>query len=254
MDGPAGDLFDALAPTYDRGNRVISLGQDLRWKRRAVAAVQARDGGLYVDVGAGTGDLAKRLLAESPANRVVAIDFSGPMLFAGHFAAGGPIHAMRGDAQNLPLLPGTADGAVTGFLLRNLSDLPAFFGSAFQVLKPGARLVILEIAYPSGLLRRALFKSYFHGVVPLLGGLVTGRRRDYAYLSRSLRTFPSPSRLSDMAAAAGFRKISLRHGQWTGMFVLVLEKPAASHNYGQVVLLDVPYPLAAIRQVRSHPP
>ncbi len=224
VHGPAGDLFDHLAPTYDRGNRVISLGQDMRWKRRAVEAVQAHGRGLYLDVGAGTGDLAKRLVAVQGGCRVVAVDFSAPMLAAGHYE--GRIDAVRGDAERVPIASAAADGAVTGFLLRNLSDLPAFFASAFRVLKPGARLVVLEIAYPSGRLRRGLFKSYFHGLVPLLGGLATGRRRAYAYLSRSLKTFPQPSRLSEMATAAGFHQVSLRHGQWTGMFLLVLEKPA----------------------------
>jgi demethylmenaquinone methyltransferase/2-methoxy-6-polyprenyl-1,4-benzoquinol methylase len=113
---------------------------------------------------------------------------------------------------------------VTGFLLRNLGDLPAFFASASRVLKPGAPLVILEIAYPRGTLRRVLFRTYFHGLVPILGGLVTGQRKAYRYLSRSLRSFPTPEELARVAQETGFGPPELRQGAWTGMFVLKLRK------------------------------
>ncbi|MES2154700.1 MAG: class I SAM-dependent methyltransferase [bacterium] len=222
MHGPAGDIFDQLALTYDRGNRVVSLGQDLRWKRRAVGMLSVHAGGVYVDVGAGTGDLAKRIVAAEPGALAIAIDASLPMLRAGHMPAG--IDAAAGDAEDLPLVAACADGVVTGFLLRNLADLPAFFACAARVLKPGGRLVILEIAYPSGRLRRGFFKAYFHGVVPILGGLATGRRKAYAYLSRSLKTFPTPTSLAAIAAGAGFEPVELRHGAWTGMFLLTMRK------------------------------
>ena len=219
MRGPAGDLFDGLARRYDRANRVISLGQDLRWKRRAVSLLQPIGGRRCLDVGAGTGDLARELHRRGA--EALAIDASAPMLRAGRLDG---IAAVVGDAQRLPVADGTADGIVTGFLLRNLPDLPAFLAEAARALKPGGLLVVLEIAYPRGRLRRALFKAWFHGAVPLLGGLATGRFRDYAYLSRSLRAFPPPAELARMAERAGFARAGLEHGSWTGMFLLTLRK------------------------------
>ena len=208
-------LFDRLARRYDRGNRVISLGQDLRWKRRAARVLPAR--GTVLDIGAGTGDLSRMARAS-----VIALDASGPMLQAGRF----PPTASRivGDAQRLPLRTASLDGAVSGFLLRNLPDLDAFFTSAARVLRPGAPLAILEIAYPRGILQRTLFRVYFHGVAPLLGGLASGQFEAYRYLSRSLRHFPAPERLLAMAEAAGFERIELRRSQWLGFFLLTLRR------------------------------
>ncbi|MHB1260439.1 MAG: class I SAM-dependent methyltransferase [Thermoplasmatota archaeon] len=211
----------------------MSLGQDLRWKRRTVKTLQVNAGGLYLDVGAGTGDLARRLRGQFRQDaRIIAVDASRPMLLAGGLPRQAGIECVVGDAQDLPFRDGCVDGIVTGFLLRNLAQLPGFFASAHRVLKPGSRLVILEIAYPDGRLQRALFHAYFHGILPLLGGLVTGRPKAYAYLSRSLRTFPTPTQLTGLAATAGFHEIDLRRGPWTGMFVLVLERRANQQNSG----------------------
>jgi demethylmenaquinone methyltransferase/2-methoxy-6-polyprenyl-1,4-benzoquinol methylase len=115
---------------------------------------------------------------------------------------------------------------VSGFLLRNLPDLDAFFASAARVLRPGAPLAILEIAYPRGAVRRTLFRAYFHGVAPVLGGLASGQFAAYRYLSRSLRAFPPPERLAAMAEAAGFEQVSLERSEWLGLFLLTLRKRA----------------------------
>lgn len=221
---PTGGLFDALARRYDWGNRIISLGQDLRWKRRAVALLGRQADGIYLDCGAGTGDLARLMQQASGGRaRVVALDTSKPMLQAGH--PGPRTHPVVGDAQRIPLRDGSIDSCVTGFLLRNLPDLPAFFAAVGRVLKPGGRLVVLEIAYPPGSLRRRLFGAYFHGVAPILGGLATGQWSAYRYLSRSLRTFPTPAELAELARRAGLHTVGLRQGRWTGLFLLTLEKP-----------------------------
>jgi demethylmenaquinone methyltransferase/2-methoxy-6-polyprenyl-1,4-benzoquinol methylase len=222
---PAGDLFDRLARRYDRGNRIVSLGQDLRWKRRAVALLDPHPGGTYADVGAGTGDLA-RMVAEAagPSARIVALDASRAMLAAGRFPDGADV--VVGDAQRLPLASGLLDGIVTGFLLRNLPDVQAFLASAARALAPGRRLVVLEIAYPRGHLAGLAFRVYFHGVAPLLGGLATGRWRAYRYLSRSLRGFPAPEGLAQLAERHGLRSVALERSGWLGLFVLALEKAA----------------------------
>lgn len=220
----AGDLFDRLARRYDRGNRIISLGQDLRWKRRAVKRLHVPPDATLLDLGAGTGDLSRIAKEAFPTASVVAIDASRAMLRAGRFPPGA---AVVGDAQQLPLRDASADGAVSGFLLRNLPDLDAFFAAAARALRPGARLVVLEIAYPKGTVQRALFRAYFHGVAPLLGGVAAGNFAAYRYLSRSLRAFPPPERLAEMAQAAGFSCVAIERSAWLGLFLLVLRRDAS---------------------------
>lgn len=210
----AGGVFDTLAPRYDRGNRWISLGQDLRWKRRCVAAVQ----GPCLDAGAGTGDLARML--EGRGERVVSVDASRAMLAAGRTPG-----AVVGDAQRLPVGDGRVAGVVSGFLLRNLPDVDAFLAEVHRVLMPGGTAALLEIAYPDGRARRAMFSLYFHRIVPWIGALTTRQRAAYKYLSESLRTFAPPAEIASRAAAHGLRTVSLERGRWSGMFLLVLRKP-----------------------------
>lgn len=218
---PTRPMFDRLAATYDRGNRVISLGQDLRWKRRAVALLAPRPGGHYLDCGAGTGDLTRLILAATGNDcHVTALDASPTMLRQGNLFQDPRITAVPGDAQNPRLAARAFDGTISGFLLRNLPDLPKFFSSMHRVLKPGAPLVVLEIAYPSEFLARQVFKAYFHGLAPLLGGLATGQWSAYRYLSRSLRTFPAPSQLAAMAQSAGFQSPNVRSSRGLGFFLL----------------------------------
>jgi demethylmenaquinone methyltransferase/2-methoxy-6-polyprenyl-1,4-benzoquinol methylase len=223
----SGRLFDRLARRYDLGNRIVSLGQDLRWKRRAAARLGVQPEGIYLDVGAGTGDLA-RLLAAAPGARVLAVDASRAMLLAGRLPP--QASALVADAQALPVRDGVADGIASGFLLRNLPDLDAFLAAAARALRPGGRLVLLEICLPKGRLRRGLFRLHFHGVAPLLGGLATGQWSAYRYLSRSLRGFPPPERLAEMAAGHGLATVALERSEWLGLFLLTLERrPAPAH-------------------------
>ncbi|MFO1535148.1 MAG: class I SAM-dependent methyltransferase [Thermoplasmatota archaeon] len=218
----SGPLFDRLARRYDLGNRIVSLGQDLRWKRRAVARVGVRPGGAYVDAGSGTGDLSRLLAAASGGARVLAVDASRAMLVAGHVPPA--VGRVVGDAQALPVADGSVDGVASGFLLRNLPDLDAFLAAAARALKPGGRLVVLEICHPRGRVRRALFRLHFHGVAPLLGGLATGQWSAYRYLSRSLRAFPSPEELAAMAVRHGLAMVALERSEWLGLFLLTLER------------------------------
>lgn len=222
---PTRSLFDRLASHYDRGNRVISLGQDLRWKRRAVALLDPQRHGQYLDCGSGTGDLTRMILARSGGQcEVTALDASSEMLQRGGLPHLAHVTALVGDAQNPPLPDASVEGIVSGFLLRNLPDLDRFFASMHRILRPGGRLVVLEIAYPPGRFSRGLFKLYFHGVAPVLGGLATGRWAAYRYLSRSLRSFPDPHRLARMAEHAGLGPVQIQLSRRLGFFLLATQK------------------------------
>ncbi|HCB37365.1 MAG TPA: ubiquinone biosynthesis methyltransferase UbiE [Acidimicrobiaceae bacterium] len=194
-------MFDAIAPRYDRLNRLLTLGLDTRWRRRAVAALGLRPGSLVLDAACGTGDLCEELTRA--ALRPVGVDFSAGMLAAARTAA--PL--VRADAQVLPLPDGALDGAVCGFALRNLDDLPAFFAELARVLRPAGRAALLEVATPSNALVRAGHRFYFTRVVPAVGSLLSDGAA-YRYLPASVSYLPDPEETAAMLRAAGFDAVT----------------------------------------------
>src|SRR5262249_42896036 len=135
-------MFHRVAPRYDRLNRLISLGQDRRWRRHAVAALQLAPGATVLDLACGTGDLCDALTAAG--YRAIGVDISAGMLAAAHTA----VPLVRADALTLPAPDAALDGIVSGFALRNLVDLNQFLRECARVLRPGGRLAALETAEP----------------------------------------------------------------------------------------------------------
>ena len=202
-------MFSAVAARYDLLNHLLSLNVDRAWRRRAIARLgwEARPDGRYLDACAGTLDLAL-WLASRPGfrGRVVATDFALPMLRVGVAKRGREaVHSAAADTLELPLADEAFDGALVGFGVRNLSDLSAGLGELVRVLKPGARLVVLDFATPRSTLVRALYLAYFRRVLPLVGRAVSGHPTAYAYLPASVETFPPPAELLGRMAASGFR-------------------------------------------------
>jgi len=213
---PAGDLptgqakvravramFDDIAPRYDLVNRVMTFGLDVRWRRRAARALSLPPGSVVVDVAAGTGDLCRELIAAG--HRAVGIDLSWGML--AHARTRAPL--LQADAIHLPLASASADGATCGFALRNLVDLPAFFGELARVVRPGGRIALLEVDRPASPLLRAGHAAYFGRVVPRIGGLLSNAAA-YRYLPRSVAYLPPTPVLLGMVADAGFGAVERR--------------------------------------------
>lgn len=205
------EMFSAIAPRYDFLNRLLSLNLDRGWRRRAVARLgwEARPRGTYLDACAGTLDLAAAL-ARQPGfeGRVVAVDFALPMLRLGsEKAPRGVVRPAAADALQLPFADATFDGALVGFGVRNLADLEAGLLELARVLRPGARLVILDITTPSFALTRAAYLFYFRRVLPLVGRAVSGHPTAYTYLPASVMDFPKPDGLARRLAAASLRDI-----------------------------------------------
>jgi demethylmenaquinone methyltransferase / 2-methoxy-6-polyprenyl-1,4-benzoquinol methylase len=206
------DMFTAIAPTYDRLNRVISLGLDQRWRRYAVGRLgwERAPGGMYLDLCAGTLDFGAMLARQRGfRGRIVGADFVPRMLRLGR-GKSPRLEPVTADALALPFPDRTFDGAMVGWGARNLADLDAGLREAARVLKPGARLVILEMTLPPNPALRRAFLLYFDRVLPWIGRVISKHTNAYTWLPESTRTFPTPAELARRMERAGFTDVSYR--------------------------------------------
>lgn len=204
-------MFDRIAGHYDAMNSVMTAGLHHRWRQRAAARAELGEGDSALDVCCGTGDLALELARQvGPTGSVVGCDFSEQMLeLARAKAAQREATAVRfewADALRLPYDDASFDAATVGFGVRNLADLDRGLEEMARVLKPGGRLVILEITQPSRPPLSIFYSLWFDRLVPLLGTLA-GDRDAYSYLPESVRSFPSPRALAGRMDAAGLEQI-----------------------------------------------
>jgi len=199
-------MFDRIAPRYDLVNRVMTFGGDQRWRRGLVARLKVEPGDRVLDLACGTGDFAA--LCRKRGARAVGVDFSWGMLRAAS-AREADIPWVQGDALRLPFGDGTFTVVVSGFALRNFTDLPAAFAEAARVLVPGGRLGLLEVDRPRNRLVRGGHLLYFERVVPRLGGIL-GRDAAYRYLPQSAAYLPAERELARMLVDAGFERIRKR--------------------------------------------
>lgn len=193
-------LFDRIAGRYDLLNRVITFGLDVRWRRRAVSALGLDAGSLVLDLACGTGDLCRETHRASMAP--IGIDLSMGMLAAARTDA--PL--LQGDVLTLPIPDAAVDGAVCGFALRNLVELPGFFAETARVVRAGGRISLLDAAEPTNPVLRRGHRVYFQRIVPRIGALLSDRAA-YAYLPKSLAYIPPWPELRRQIAAAGFTDI-----------------------------------------------
>lgn len=202
-------IFTEIAPRYDLLNHLLSLNVDRRWRRRAVERLgwQRAPDGRYLDACSGTFDLALELSDQKGfRGRTVASDFARRMLVEGRGKVGvRAVDAVCGDSLRLPFPDRTFDGATVGFGVRNLADLDRGLRELYRVLKPGARLVLLEFTLPPNRFVRSLYMFYFDRVLPVVGRVVSGHPWAYTYLPESVKDFPGPDDLARRMAAAGFR-------------------------------------------------
>ncbi len=199
------EMFDRLAPRYDLANRVLSLGLDQLWRRQALAALKDSAQGEVLDLCAGTMDFTAALV-RGGARHVHAVDFAREMLEAGRgkLPADAPVTITAADARELPLPDQSVDGIVCGFGLRNVPELHRAIAECARVLRPDGRLVVLDFFQPEGAVSRVLQDSYNRFVVPTVGGMVTGFREAYAYLTTSIDAFQTRTEFEDMLRHFGF--------------------------------------------------
>ncbi|HZQ42798.1 MAG TPA: bifunctional demethylmenaquinone methyltransferase/2-methoxy-6-polyprenyl-1,4-benzoquinol methylase UbiE [Acidobacteriaceae bacterium] len=205
------ELFGSIAPTYDRLNHLLSFGLDRRWWRRTAStfnAILARPEACVLDICCGTGDLTAALLAKRPTNPeaepLIGLDFSPQMLhLAEHKYAGANVRWTEGDAMALPFPDNSVDLVTSAFGFRNLTNYAAGLAEIHRVLRPGGSIGILECNQPTGL-SGAFYNLYFHRVLPVVGGWISGERAAYEYLPASVRRFPRPPRMLQLMREAGF--------------------------------------------------
>lgn len=222
------DMFGRIAGRYDRMNRLMTFGQDRRWRRFVVSQACAPGGGRLLDLAVGTGDIALLARQTDPTLIVVGTDFALPMMQVGRRRAGGTtVRWCQGDALALPYPDNSFDAVVSGYLLRNLVDLPGGLAEQVRVVRPGRRVVALDTTPPHGVLR-PFITLYLHRVIPLLGRLVAGTPDAYQYLPHSTQAFKMAEELQGLMLSAGLVNVCFRTFMFGTMAVHWGEKPVVA--------------------------
>jgi demethylmenaquinone methyltransferase / 2-methoxy-6-polyprenyl-1,4-benzoquinol methylase len=213
--GGSGRMFDAIADRYDLVNRVISLGMDQSWRRRAVLSLKLGDAQdpTVLDLATGTADLAILITGMLPAAHVIGVDPSEGMLSVGRrkvqeAGLASRIDLRAGDAQALELPDRSVDAITMAFGIRNVPDRPRALREMARVTRDGGKIAILELSEPREGPMGALARFYVRGVVPRVGGTLSGKR-EYRYLQESIAAFPPPDEFAAMMGANGLRVIEV---------------------------------------------
>lgn len=203
------DMFAKIATTYDTMNRIMTGGMDVRWRKEVIDLCQLPPNGKLLDVGTGTGDIAYEGLKRRPGITAFGADFTIEMMQAGvGKVAQHNLPFTQADALNLPYPDNTFDAAVSGFLIRNVTDPVRAFREQCRVVKPGGRVICLETTPPSNTVLGPLFEAYFFYVVPFIGSLISEHGEAYSYLPQSTVDFPPPEELSQRMTEGGLRHVT----------------------------------------------
>ncbi len=208
------DMFARIAHRYDRMNRIMTVGQDRRWRKLLIEQANLPPDGKLLDLATGTGDIAFEALRQHPhLSQVVGADFTLPMMRVGqqrpenNRPARSPLLWSGADALQLPFPDDHFDAVVNGFLMRNVVDIDTALAEQVRVCKTGGRVLILEIPRPADSLWGRMFRFYFHNIVPVLGGLITGQGDAYTYLPASADAFLRPDELRVTMEKAGLHRV-----------------------------------------------
>ena len=219
------EMFDELAPHYDLMNRIMTMGQDQRWRRFVVKQAGLTPGARVLDLASGTGDIAFEVLRKQPDADVIAGDFSLGMLHQGKTRKGGDrLRWVACDAMTLPFADASFDAVTFGYLLRNVEDIDVALKECLRVLKPGGRVVCLDTMPPQGI-TAPFARAYCKVMLPLLGRIFAGNPGAYTYLSDSTMGFHTPELLTTMFQRNGFADVTFRTFMFRTVAVHWAHKP-----------------------------
>lgn len=209
--GDSPKLFARIAHRYDAMNRLLSLGQDRHWRKLTADALALPPEGCVLDVGVGTGDMAQAIMHRWPDAGVVGVDPTTQMMDVGrHKLRGNGIRWSQADGLSLPFPDESFDGAVSAFVMRNVVDVPRALTEQRRVVRPGSRVVCLEMSWPRIPIFRALFRFYFVDLMPRIAGVLSGQPAAYRYLPRSVEGFLTPGELTKRMEEVGLRNLRCR--------------------------------------------
>ena len=201
-------MFTRIAKRYDLMNRLMTGGQDVRWRKRVIELARLDNNASLLDLGTGTGDLAREALSAFPKAKVVAADFTLEMMRVGQRIS--PLNFSTADALRLPFDGASFDAVVSGFLMRNVIDLQKALDEQYRLLKTGGRIVILDTTRPKKNILSPFIWIYMHLIIPVLGGIFTGSRDAYRYLPETTEGFVTAEDMAERMAKAGFQKIGFQ--------------------------------------------
>lgn len=201
-------MFTQIARRYDLMNRLMTGGQDVRWRKLVINLARLDNSSALLDLGTGTGDLAREAATQFPQAKVIASDFTLEMMRVGKH--NGALNFSAADALHLPFNGSSFDAVVSGFLMRNVINLQKALEEQYRVLKNGGRIVILDTTRPKKNVLSPFIRLHMHFIIPALGGLLTGEKEAYHYLPDTTEGFVTAEDLASRMAAAGFKAISFR--------------------------------------------
>ena len=206
-------MFGKIAQRYNLMNRVMTFGQDMRWRRFVITQAQLPPAGKLLDLATGTGDIAFEAFERVPDAQVIGADFALPMMQVGQqLKHGQDIDWAAADALALPFADTQFDAVVSGYLVRNVIDIPQTLREQWRVLKPGGRIVILDTSPPPNNLLKPFILFHLNVIIPLLGRLIAGKAAAdaYTYLPESTQAFKTPEELAQLMRDAGYSDVTYK--------------------------------------------
>ncbi len=223
-------MFSRIAPRYDLMNRLMTGGMDIRLRKTVIKKSSLPFGGTLLDLGAGTGDLALEAIRQYPHSKVFAADFTLGMMQTGQKRSGQKITFSAADALSIPFADETFDAVVSGFLLRNVVDLPITLEEQWRVLKPGGVFVSLDTTKPRKSILSPFINFHTHQIIPFLGKLLTGDRDAYVYLPTTTDHFLSAEELVIYLVNAGYQKITFQRAMFNTVAIHCAYKPSSTES------------------------
>jgi demethylmenaquinone methyltransferase/2-methoxy-6-polyprenyl-1,4-benzoquinol methylase len=207
-------------------NRLMTMGQDMKWRRAVIAQANLPANGRLLDIATGTGDIALEGLRQAPGLQAFGGDFTIEMMRAGkRIPERAAIKWIGADTLRLPFPDDSFDAVTSGFLMRNVIDVAGAFREQMRVTKPGGRVVVLESSPPKKNVLRPFIKIHLNHVIPTLGKLITGDSEAYHYLPDSTQQFKNPEELADMMGTLGFSNVSFKLFMFGTIAIHVGQKP-----------------------------